>query len=192
MHTTAAPALWSRPSATAAVQSSEVQASHAPCAEWLMQRNCSIAPCQLLCAYGALCAVSLAIAVAFAWAGAVPVLAFAGVELLVVGAALLVYARHAVDGDRITLDGHALRVEQSLGSRVRRAEFHAAWTRIEPPSADQALIRVSSQGRSILIGAQVRPERRAALARQIQSALQAERLAASPDSFSHTATKRTR
>lgn len=191
MHTTAAPAPWPRPRAAAARPSTST-AFHESAREWLIQRNCAIAPCHLLLAYGVLCAVCLLIAAGFAWVGATPVLAFAGLELLLVGAALLVYARHALDGERITLVDDALRVERSRGSRVQRSEFDAAWVRVEPPAGEQALIRVSCAGRSILVGSHLQPALRAALARDIQSALQARRLAALSDFNPHTATKRTR
>ena len=54
-----------------------------------MARNCSFTPGSLLGVFVALCGVSLGIALAFWWLGAPAVLPLAGVELLLVGTALL-------------------------------------------------------------------------------------------------------
>ena len=55
--------------------------------QWLLRRNCSMTPAQLVAFYLSLCAWSLAIAGAFWWRGATLVMPFAGIELLAVGAA---------------------------------------------------------------------------------------------------------
>ena len=57
--------------------------------QWLLKRNCALAPRQLLTFYASLCAVSLAIGGVFWSHGAVLVMPFAGLEMLAVGAALL-------------------------------------------------------------------------------------------------------
>ena len=82
---------------------------------WVLRRNCSVTPRQMLGFYLSMCVVSLGIASGFALHGAPVVLAFAGIELLVLGFALLVYARHATDADTLTLSGPSLAVEQSAG-----------------------------------------------------------------------------
>ncbi len=107
MNSSVAPAPWPRAAGTAAAAwriGAEWRGEGAGARiEWLLKRNCSITPRQLFGVYLSLCAASLAIAGGFAWVGASPVLVFAGVELLLVGAALLLYARHALDHERITL-----------------------------------------------------------------------------------------
>ena len=140
---------------------------------WLLQRNCSITPAQLGMLYASLCVVSLGIALGFWWIGATMILSFAGLELLVVGAAFLVYARHAADGERIALKGGQLVVEQENAGRKLRAEFDRHWVRVEPLRSDTSLIELSGQGRSVQVGRFVRPELRAELAREIRSALRA-------------------
>ncbi len=70
---------------------------------WLMKRNCSVAPRQLLAFYLSLCLLALAIGAFFWTRGAPFVLPFAGAELLAVGAALLVHARHATDRESLVL-----------------------------------------------------------------------------------------
>jgi uncharacterized membrane protein len=176
--TTVAPAPWPRCAAAAAVPRYVAvavggsDAGESSRVEWLLKRNCSITPRQLIGVYLSLCALSLVIALGFAWAGATPVLAFAGVELLAVGAALLLYARHAADGERIVFAGGAVSVEHRCGSRTARSEFRAAWLRVEPPSSDRSLIELAGEGRRTLVGRYVRPEWRPALARELRAALE--------------------
>jgi uncharacterized membrane protein len=139
--------------------------------QWALRRNCSITPRQLLSVYLSLCAASLLIGVGFWWHGAVYVLGFAGLELLVIGAAMLVYARHAADRDLLTLDGRELQVEQHFGRQVTHASFRAEWVCVEPAQAQGSLVELAGQGRSMRIGRFVRPELRAALAQELRSAL---------------------
>jgi uncharacterized membrane protein len=108
----------------------------------------------------------------FFWVqGATLVLAFAGLEITVVGLAFLAYARHATDGEKISLQGARLVVECESAGRLERAEFAREWVRVEPKSGDHSLIELSGQGRSIEVGRFVRPEMRQVLAREIRKAL---------------------
>jgi uncharacterized membrane protein len=146
--------------------------------QWRLLRNCSITPRQLGAVYVSLCLVSLAIAVGFFAQGATLVLAFAGVELLAVGAALLVFARHAADHETMTLLGRSLQVEQCSGSRVLRTEFAADWLTIEPAAGQGSLVELSGRGQSVRVGRFLRPELRGAFARELRLAV---RRAPSPD-----------
>lgn len=139
--------------------------------QWLLKRNCSVTPAQLLWLYVSLCVVSLGIAGFFWVQGATMVMPFAWLELVVVGAAFRVYARHATDGERIVLQGSQLVVELESAGRLERAEFNREWVRVEPKNGDGSLIEVSGQGRSVRVGRHVRPELRPALAREIRHAL---------------------
>jgi uncharacterized membrane protein len=141
---------------------------------WLLRRNCSVSPAQLALLYASLCAVSLGIGMFFWLQGAPLVMPFAFVELLVVGTAFLLYARHAADGERIALRGAQLVVELENAGRTQRAEFNRQWVRVEPQAGDEGLIELSAQGHSVQVGRYVRPELRAALAREIRSALRSE------------------
>ena len=96
---------------------------------------------------------------------------FAWAELLAVGTAFLVYARHARDGEKISLQGTRLVVELQTAGRLERAEFNREWVRVEPTGGDGSLIEVSGQGRSVSVGRHLRPELRPALAREIRLAL---------------------
>lgn len=139
--------------------------------QWRLKRHCALRPSQLGWFYASLCALSMVIAGFFWFQGATMVLPFAWVELAVVGAAFLVYARHAGDGEKIELRGAQLVVELETAGRTERAEFNRAWVRVEPRYGNGSLIEVSGQGRSVQVGRHVRPELRPALAREIRLAL---------------------
>jgi uncharacterized membrane protein len=139
--------------------------------QWLLRRNCSIAPAQLIVVYLLLCTVSLAIAGAFWWRGAPFVLPFASIELLGVGIALVVYARHATDRESLFLSPGRLEVECTNGRRVEHVEFTPAWVRIEPAHGDRSLIELSGEGKRIAVGRFVRPELRRALAEELRAAI---------------------
>lgn len=138
---------------------------------WLLKRNCSISPMQMAGLYGSLCSISMLIAVYFWSHGATMILPFALLEMAVVGLAFLLYARHAVDRERIELRGLSLVVELDKGGRTERCEFNREWVRVEPKADDRSLIELSGQGRRVQVGRFVRPELRATLAREIRSAL---------------------
>lgn len=147
-----------------------------PALQWPLRRNCSISPRQLGAVYLSLCVVSTLISAWFVAQGAPYVAAFAGIELLAVGAALLVFARHAADHETITLEGRALHVEQSVGSRVQHTRLDTEWLAVEPAAGQGSLVQlrgreVGGKSSSVCIGRFVRPEQRAALAQEIRLAL---------------------
>jgi uncharacterized membrane protein len=139
--------------------------------QWFLQRNSAVTPAQLGWFYLSLCIVSLGIGAMFWFQGAVLVLLFGGAELLAVGVAFLLYARHATDGERISLQDGRLVVEFENAGKLECAEFRREWVRVEPRLGDRSLIEVSGQGRSIKVGRFVRPELRPALAKEIRMAL---------------------
>ena len=139
--------------------------------EWTLKRNCSLAPGQMLAFFGALCMISLGVAT-FMWhQGAPMVMPFAWIELLAVGGAMLLYARHAADREHIALHCDTLTVEHACGNHVERVEFQSAWVRVEPESGDRSLIELSGQGRRIAVGRFIRPELRRKLADELRTAL---------------------
>jgi uncharacterized membrane protein len=136
--------------------------------QWLLKRNCSATPRQVMGFYASLSLVS-AIIGAFFWAqGATLVVPFASLEIIAVGLALLVYTRHAADSERISLRPGRLTVERTLGRHVERAEFAPAWVRVEPEHDERSLIELSGQGQRIAIGRFVRPELRRQLADELR------------------------
>lgn len=171
MSATLAPAPWPAAAAGSPRMGHDACGPDGPTVRWVLRRNCSVTPRQLGAFYLSLCVLSGVIAAGFAWQGAAVVLAFAGIELLAVGAALLVYARHARDGDTLTLSGQWLAVEQACGAHVAHTRFRAPWVSVEPRAGDGSLVEIRGEGRRVCVGRFVRPERRAALAREIRQAL---------------------
>ena len=159
-----------RPALRFATEPSAEQAD-SQCVQWMLQRNCSVTPGQLIGLFVSLSVVSLGIATFFWFQGATLIMPFAWAELIAVGIAFTVYARHARDGEKILLHGGQLVVELQTAGRLERSEFNREWVRVEPKDGDGSLIEVSGQGRSVQVGRHIRPELRPALAREIRFAL---------------------
>lgn len=140
--------------------------------EWLLKRNCSLAPRQLAVIFGALAAVSLGIAAMFATWGAWLVLPFAVIEALALGTAFVVYARHAADYERIVLCRDCLLVETCQAYRLRREECVPAWTRVEYSGRRRELVGLVAAGRRIDVGRYVAESDRRRLARHLTVQLQ--------------------
>lgn len=160
----------------ATVSSSEVQ--------WLFKRNCSASPRQVAGAYALLCGVSLSISGVFWVVGAPWVLPFALTEVLLLGVALVVYARHATDLERVTLAEGRLVIEQQVGGRLQRTEFQPEWVRVVSGDGTDGLISVCARQQCVAIGRHVRPDLRAELAREIRAGLGAGRPRRSCEGFS--------
>lgn len=139
--------------------------------QWLLRRNCSVTHGQLGSVYLSLCVVSLFIGGYFFVQGAPVVLAFTGLELLLVGLALTLFARHAGDRETLTLVGRSLQVEQCIGSRIERTAFAADWLHVEPAGGQGSLVQLSGRGQRVRVGRFLRPELRAAFARELRHAL---------------------
>lgn len=151
--------------------------------QWALRQPCSITPRQLGAVYLSLCAMAAVVSAGFWLQGAPIITAFAGLELILVGIALLVYAHHACDGERLTLVGTVLTVEQRRGSRVRHAAFNAGWTAVEPAAGQGSLVQLSERGTVLRVGRFLRPEMRAAFARELRRELRLAAFAApEPDS----------
>ncbi len=139
--------------------------------QWVLKRNCSASPGQLLGFYASLCVISAAVSV-FCWIqGATLVMPFAWAEIVAFGIALLVYASHATDHERIRLERDRVTVEHTIGRHTERAEFASAWLRVEPEHGERSLIELSGQGQRISVGRFVRPELRRQLADELRWAL---------------------
>lgn len=175
MPTVTAPLPWPAPPLAVAPfgrQLLEMGAPGGPAAvRWRLRRNCSISPSQLGLVYLSLCLVSLAIGGFFLAQGAPWVLAFAGAELLALGVALLVYARHAADREELTLVGPSLQVEQRYGSQVQLTDMVADRVTVEPSGGQGSLVKLSSRGQTLHVGRYLRPELRAAFAQELRMAL---------------------
>ena len=140
--------------------------------EWTLRRNCSLSPRQVARAYAVLCVGSLAVAVGFLLHGIWLVLAFSLFELALVGLALLIYARHAADHERIALSESGLLVTRVQADRRELTRLDPLWTRVVAPDARRpSLIQLESRGVKIEIGRYVDDTRRRQVARELRQAL---------------------
>lgn len=154
--------------------------------QWRLWRNCSITPRQLTLVYLSLCCIALLVGGFFFAQGARMVLAFAGLELLALGVALLVFARHAGDGETLTLVGSTLQVEQCVGAHTARTDFAADWLDVEPAAGQGSLVELRGRGQRVRVGRFLRPELRAAFARELRLALRRPALASSGEAHAAT------
>jgi uncharacterized membrane protein len=148
---------------------------------WDLRRNCSISPRQLLNAYLLLCALAGVVGLGFWLQGVEAVLVFTSLELVAVGIAMLLMARHAGDREVITLADREMAVEQHVGPLVECTRFHADWVRVEPSAGEGSLVELSGEGRSVRIGRHLRPEWRDELAQELRRALRQSQVAGERD-----------
>ena len=85
-----------------------------------------MSPAGLAKVFAALSFLVLAIGAGFAAAGAWLVLPFAGLEVLLLGAAFMLHARHAADYEKIELESGRVTVEVADGRRTARYEMDGA------------------------------------------------------------------
>lgn len=151
--------------------------------DWLMKRNCSLSPRQAGWFYLSIVSLSLAIGAGFAWQGAWFVLPFAGLEGLGLGAALLVYARHAGDYERVTLCDGMLVVETCSAGQVTRQQFNPYWASVGLSQSPHALVTVRSGGREVQVGSHLGLCARRRFAQELAQALRGLPAAAAAGRF---------
>lgn len=145
--------------------------------EWVLKRNCSIAPRQLAMVYAALCSVSLTVAVWFTLRGAWYILGFAVLELAAVGLAFFHYGRHATDRERIVLSEDTLLIELIQAEQASPHRLNLRATRVELPDTQRGLIVVEAAGVSVEIGRFLTSWRRREFAMELAHAVRQARLA---------------
>jgi uncharacterized membrane protein len=127
---------------------------------WHLRRNCALTPAQFGTEFLSLAAISAAIAVFFA-----------GIEVLALGVAFVVFARHAGDSEHICLRDGRVQVEQHVGASVVRTEIEAAWARVESPVAGRSLVTLSGPGQQVQLGRYLVSAERARLAASLRQGL---------------------
>ena len=141
---------------------------------WILKRNCSLTPRQSAAAYALLCTGSFGVALFFLLQGFWIVLAFSLLEMAAVGWALLHYARHALDVERIALTDGALLVDRVDGGRRSQFRFEPTLTRVTPPlPRRQKLIRLESPAACLEIGSYVSEPMRQQVAQELAWAMRA-------------------
>lgn len=138
---------------------------------WMLSRNCALTPRQVGAFYLSLVAASVCIATVFLLHGAWMILPFSLLEMTVLGVALFVYARHAVDCETVSLDDRFLEIESIDGDRrhVRRLDPRAV--RIEMDARPRAELAVVARGERVRIGRFVNEPERRRVARELRHAL---------------------
>ncbi len=95
------------------------------------RRNDSLGTRRRWTVFGALASLSLVLAVAFALAGAWPVVPYSALEIGVLAVAFAYIERHANDWERLTIVADQVVVERAFGGRHERREFNRYWVRVE-------------------------------------------------------------
>ena len=139
--------------------------------EWHLKRNCSLTPRQTVAAYGALCALSLGVAVVFLLQGVWQVLVFTAIELAAVTAAFILYARHASDHEHIVLTSGCLLVERVSGGRASQTVLEPYYTRVASPDSPRGLVVLEAKGTSLEVGGFAPAAQRRRLADELRQAL---------------------
>jgi len=139
---------------------------------WILKRNCSLTPRQSAAAYLLLCTGSFGIALFFLLQGFWIVLAFAVLEMAAVGWALLHYARHALDVERIALTDRSLVVERVDAGRRSQFRLDPGRTRVDPPlPRKRKLILLEAPGTCIEVGSYVSEPVRQQVAQELARAM---------------------
>ncbi|MDX1668081.1 MAG: DUF2244 domain-containing protein [Limnobacter sp.] len=138
---------------------------------WVFKRNCSLTPKQLMVWYLSLCAVTLFIALGFLIAGFWIVLPFAGLELLLVGVAFLIYARHAADYEMIEVDPVQLRITVAHGAKKHTIDLVTQWTRLEYRGRFREPLVLKCQDKQVSLGRHIAEKDKTAFQRDLRLAL---------------------
>jgi len=142
--------------------------------EWDLKRNCSIAPRQLASFYAGMCATSLLVAVVCTLRGAWFVLVFAALEMLAVGIAFLIYARHATDREHIAMQDDCLLVELIQAQEIRQYKLELRSIRILWQASRRELIGLEAEGVRVEVGRFLTEWRRREFVRELKQELQHE------------------
>jgi uncharacterized membrane protein len=140
--------------------------------QWLCRPNCALRPGQLAAVFGAVAAMSLVVAGAFAWSGAWMVLPFACLEVLALGLAFAIHARHVLDYEQIVLGPDGLEVETRVGASVHQHRCTPAWLRVEYAGRRRELIGLVASGKTIEVGRFVPESQRSELAAELKTHIQ--------------------
>jgi uncharacterized membrane protein len=135
---------------------------------FIAHRNDSLSPSDRQRAFWFICGASLLIAVAFAAAGAWPVLPFAGIEMAVLYAAFRLVDRHASDYEYLAIEGDRVCIEIRDGADVHRVELNRHWARVAMSEvAGRRRLAVRSHGRELEVGRHLTHGERERLAREL-------------------------
>jgi uncharacterized membrane protein len=130
--------------------------------------NCSLSPRGAALFFAGTCALSFSIAGALALRGLWPIFPFAGLEMLVLGWALMRSLRRRHQSQLIIVTEELVEVETRTAQRHEQVQFPRHWAQVKLRRADTHLhpsrLVIESHGRSYEVGAFLTEEERQALA----------------------------
>jgi len=139
-----------------------------------LRPNRSLSGGQLRAAYGAVAGTCLAVAGGFAALGFWPVLPFAGLEAVALGAALAISARSARVRETVAVASEVVAVVKQRRHTVRNWRFPRGWVRarlVRPAHAwYPSRLVIGCHGREVTVGGFLAEEERQALARELARA----------------------
>lgn len=138
---------------------------------FVLRPNQSISWRGLRLFFAALCVVSLSIALALTLLGFWPVLPFAGLEMLAVGAGLYAVARRGQVREVIYIDPQSVRIERGREAPDQQWQLARTWAKVVlercPKQWYPSRLLIRSHGRSIEIGSFLNEDERQRLAHEL-------------------------
>lgn len=148
--------------------------SSTSCRRFMVRPNCSLSWRDALRFYLGMILVSFGIATGFALQGAWLVLPFAGLEMLVLGAALYVVGRRCARWQLVSVCEDAVEIV-AADAGVIRHRFSRAWARVElvrpAIKGHPSRLLIGSHGRAVEVGGCLNEEEKCDLARQLRLAV---------------------
>ncbi|MEN8802150.1 MAG: DUF2244 domain-containing protein [Thiogranum sp.] len=142
---------------------------------FLIRPNCSLSWRGVVRFYIGMVAVSFSIATAFALQGVWLILPFAGLEMLVLGAALYIVARRGCCWQTVLIHGDHIEIVKHDLNSDRQQTFKRAWAQVK---LEQARIKgypsrltIRSHGRAVEIGSYLADKERENLALELRQAM---------------------
>jgi uncharacterized membrane protein len=135
---------------------------------WIIRPNQSLSWRGLLWVYAVVALCLLGMSVTFALQGFWPVLPFAGLELLALGAAFYLCLARSQWREVVSIDAYVVRVEKGRRQPEERWECPSFWARVQleksPIAWYPSRLMIVYQGRGVEIGGFLCDDERAALA----------------------------
>ena len=135
--------------------------------------NCSLTPRDAIVFFAGVAVGSLTLAVSLAIRGFWPVLPFAGLELLALGAALVASQRKGRYREVISVFSDRVVIERTEGGRIGRDEFPRAWARVDLVASRHrghpGRLFVGSHGRRCEVGRTLTEEERRSMSGRLKA-----------------------
>lgn len=127
---------------------------------WIFKKNCSFTPKQVGLFYLAQSIFSLIVASFFLIQGIWLILPFTLFELLLLGIALLIYAKHATDYEEILLNQDTLVITTTHANQVNILTANLLWVKLSKQLTVKKLIGIEYKGQIIEIGKFIHVQKR--------------------------------